>query len=124
VGDGWYTLTTSTCGREGWSAHQFRSARDGATHDAIQEVMFHRGHDLLRIVRAMHDATRWDWISQGEPLAEERPEEYQKRRIRDRFTRRGLLDLAARLGYPFENPDFWIPTAPPVFIQGKPPPAR
>ncbi len=63
----------------------------------------------MRALAASNDGGRWVFDQEGEPFAFEQVEQYQARRVRDRFTFEMLKDYLRHLGLsPFEE-DFYLP---------------
>ena len=66
-------------------------------------------HNYVRALGASNDGGRWVFDQSGEPFAFEQVEQYQARRVRDRFTFEMLKDYLRHLGLsPFEE-DFYMP---------------
>jgi hypothetical protein len=64
----------------------------------------------MRFLRAwINDTSRWRWDVSGEVQPFERPELYQKRRIRDRLTIETMTEYAAALGLRPFDADFYAP---------------
>jgi hypothetical protein len=65
--------------------------------------------NYLRTLYAANDGGRWVFGQSGEPFAFEKLEQYQARRVRDRFTLDMLKEYLHHLGLsPFEE-DFYLP---------------
>ena len=65
--------------------------------------------NYLRSIYAANDGGRWVFGHSGEPFPFEQVEQYQARRVRDRFTFEMLKDYLHHLGLsPFEE-DFYLP---------------
>ncbi len=65
--------------------------------------------NTVRVVEAANDGGRWVFEQSGEPFPFEQVEQYQARRVRDRFTFEMLKDYLRHLGLaPFEE-DFYMP---------------
>ena len=63
----------------------------------------------VRVVEVANDGGRWVFVQSGEPFPFEQVEQYQARRVRDRFTFEMLKDYLRHLGLaPFEE-DFYLP---------------
>ena len=73
----------------------------------------------LNYVRALvcaNDGGRWVFDQSGEPFPFEKLEQYQARRVRDRFTFDMLKDYLRHLGLsPFEE-DFYLPEGAPAWL--------
>jgi len=66
-------------------------------------------NNTVRVVEAANDGGRWVFVQSGEPFPFEQVEQYQARRVRDRFTFEMLKDYLRHLGLsPFEE-DFYLP---------------
>jgi hypothetical protein len=66
-------------------------------------------HNYVRALGASNDGGRWVFDQSGEPFPFEQVEQYQARRVRDRFTFEMLKDYLRHLGLaPFEE-DFYLP---------------
>lgn len=66
-------------------------------------------HNYVRALGASNDGGRWVFDEEGEPFPFEQVEQYQARRVRDRFTFDMLRDYLRHLGLaPFEE-DFYLP---------------
>lgn len=55
--------------------------------------------NYVRGIAAVHDGSRWQFITTGTPQPFERPEAYRARRIPDRFTSDLLAEYCAALGF-------------------------
>ncbi|HSP81389.1 MAG TPA: hypothetical protein VLQ93_22920, partial [Myxococcaceae bacterium] len=65
--------------------------------------------NYVRAVEVANDGGRWVFVQSGEPFPFEQVEQYQARRVRDRFTFEMLEDYLRHLGLaPFEE-DFYLP---------------
>ncbi len=66
-------------------------------------------NNYVRAVEVANDGGRWVFDQEGEPFPFEQVEQYQARRVRDRFTFDMLKDYLRHLGLaPFEE-DFYLP---------------
>jgi hypothetical protein len=66
-------------------------------------------HNYVRALEVANDGGRWVFEQEGEPFPFEQVEQYQARRVRDRFTFEMLKDYLRHLGLaPFEE-DFYMP---------------
>jgi hypothetical protein len=73
----------------------------------------------VRAVSASHDGGRWVFEQSGEPFPFEKVEQYQARKIRDRFTFDMLQEYLRHLGLtPFEE-DFYLPEGVPAWLVEK-----
>jgi hypothetical protein len=65
--------------------------------------------NTVRVVEVANDGGHWVFVQSGEPFPFEQVEQYQARRVRDRFTFDMLKDYLRHLGLsPFEE-DFYLP---------------
>jgi hypothetical protein len=72
--------------------------------------------NYLRTLYAANDGGRWVFGQSGEPFHFERLEQYQARRVRDRFTFDMLKQYLHHLGLaPFEE-DFYLPEGAPAWL--------
>jgi hypothetical protein len=70
--------------------------------------------NFLRTLYAANDGGRWAFGQSGEPFPFEKREQYQARRVRDRFTFDMLEEYLHHLGLsPFEE-DFYLPAGAPA----------
>ncbi|WP_146209611.1 hypothetical protein [Vitiosangium sp. GDMCC 1.1324] len=68
---------------------------------------------------ASNDGGHWVFDQSGEPFPFEKLEQYQARRVRDRFTFDMLKDYLRHLGLsPFEE-DFYLPEGAPAWLVEK-----
>jgi hypothetical protein len=75
--------------------------------------------NYVRTVYAMNDGGRWVFGQSGEPFPFEKLEQYQARRVRDRFTFDMLKEYLHHLGLsPFEE-DFYLPAGAPAWRVAK-----
>jgi hypothetical protein len=66
-------------------------------------------NNYVRALEVANDGGRWVFVQSGEPFPFEQVEQYQARRVRDRFTFEMLKDYLRHLGLaPFEE-DFYMP---------------
>jgi hypothetical protein len=72
--------------------------------------------NLVRALGASNDGGRWVFDQSGEPFPFEKVEQYQARRVRDRFTFDMLKEYLHQLGLsPFEE-DFYLPEGAPAWL--------
>ena len=72
--------------------------------------------NYLRTLYAANDGGRWVFGQSGEPFPFEKLEQYQARRVRDRFTFDMLKEYLHHLGLtPFEE-DFYLPQGAPAWL--------
>jgi hypothetical protein len=72
--------------------------------------------NFLRTLYAANDGGRWVFGQSGEPFPFEKLEQYQARRVRDRFTFDMLEEYLRHLGLsPFEE-DFYLPEGTPAWL--------
>jgi hypothetical protein len=75
--------------------------------------------NYLRTIYASNDGGHWVFGQSGEPFPFEKVEQYQARRIRDRFTLDMLKDYLRHLGLsPFEE-EFYMPKGSPAWLVEK-----
>ncbi|HYO55062.1 hypothetical protein [Archangium sp.] len=75
--------------------------------------------NYVRVVSASNDGGRWVFDQFGEPFPFEKLEQYQARRVRDRFTFDMLQEYLRHLGLsPFEE-DFYLPQGTPARLVEK-----
>ncbi len=75
--------------------------------------------NYVRTLYAMNDGGRWAFGQSGEPFPFEKQEQYQARRVRDRFTFDMLEEYLRQLGLsPFEE-DFYLPEGVPAWLVEK-----
>ncbi len=88
----------------------------------VLEVYGPRQTAWLNTLRALHvanDGGRWVFGQSGEPFPFEKLEQYQARRVRDRFTFDLLKEYLRQLGLsPFEE-DFYLPEGVPAWLVEK-----
>jgi hypothetical protein len=73
----------------------------------------------VRVVSASNDGGHWVFDQFGEPFPFEKLEQYQARRVRDRFTFDMLKEYLRHLGLsPFEE-DFYLPQGAPAWLVEK-----
>ncbi|MEU7908528.1 hypothetical protein [Actinoplanes sp. NPDC049118] len=77
--------------------------------------------NYVRTVSTTYDGNRWVFSATGAPQPFERPELYQARRVRDRFTIEHLAEYGERLGLRLFAPAFYGPEA--VLVESAAPPA-
>jgi hypothetical protein len=72
--------------------------------------------NILRTIYAANDGGRWVFGQSGQPFPFEQLEQYQARRVRDRFTFDMLEEYLHHLGLsPFEE-DFYLPNGAPAWL--------
>ncbi len=75
--------------------------------------------NYLRTIYAANDGGRWVFGQSGEPLPFEKVEQYQARKVRERFTFEMLKEYLRHLGLsPFEE-DFYLPEGAPAWLVEK-----
>ena len=67
------------------------------------------GPENRRTIYAMNDGGRWEFADWGEPFDFERPEAYQRRRVRDRFDFELLAEYLENLGIRAFDESFYAP---------------
>jgi len=78
-----------------------------------------RHNNYVRALGASNDGGRWVFDQSGDPFPFEKVEQYQARRVRDRFTFEMLKDYLRHLGLsPFEE-DFYLPEGAPAWLVEK-----
>jgi hypothetical protein len=97
--------------------------KDKGRYGAVMLEVYgpHRTHWLnyVRAVGASNDGGRWVFDQSGEPFPFEKLEQYQARRVRDRFTFDMLKEYLHHLGLsPFEE-DFYLPQSAPAWLVEK-----
>ncbi|HEY0096744.1 MAG TPA: hypothetical protein VGB96_20600 [Archangium sp.] len=98
--------------------HTYRNG-EGRYGAVMLEVYGPHQTDWLNYVRALgasNDGGRWVFDQSGEPFPFEKLEQYQARRVRDRFTFDMLKEYLRHLGLsPFEE-DFYLPDGAPAWL--------
>ena len=88
----------------------------------VLEVYGPQETDWLNYLRTLHvanDGGRWVFGQSGEPFPFEKLEQYQARRVRDRFTFDMLKEYLRHLGLsPFEE-NFYLPQRTPAWLVEK-----
>ncbi len=75
--------------------------------------------NYIRSMGALNDGGRWVFDQFGEPFPFEKVEQYQSRRVRDRFTFDMLKEYLGHLGLsPFEE-NFYLPEGAPAWVVEK-----
>jgi hypothetical protein len=75
--------------------------------------------NYVRVVSASNDGGRWVFDQFGEPFPFEKVEQYQERRVKDRFTFDMLREYLHHLGLsPFEE-GFYLPDGAPAWLVEK-----
>ncbi|REG29768.1 hypothetical protein ATI61_107464 [Archangium gephyra] len=101
--------------------HTYRNGQ-GRYGAVMLEVYGPHQTDWLNYVRALgasNDGGRWVFDQTGEPFPFEKLEQYQARRVRDRFTFDMLKEYLRHLGLsPFEE-DFYLPRGAPAWLVEK-----
>ena len=101
--------------------HTYRNG-EGRYGAVMLEVYGPHQTDWLNYVRALgasNDGGRWVFDQTGEPFPFEKLEQYQARRVRDRFTFDMLKEYLRHLGLsPFEE-DFYLPQGAPAWLVEK-----
>jgi hypothetical protein len=62
---------------------------------------------MVRVISAIDDGGRWDFMTAGAPFAFEDVERYAERRIRDRFPAQLLYTYLRELGVPYDDEPDW-----------------
>jgi hypothetical protein len=75
--------------------------------------------NYVRALNAANDGGRWVFLQTGEPSPFEKLEQYQARRVKDRFTFDMLEEYLHQLGLsPFDE-DFYLPAGAPAWLVEK-----
>jgi hypothetical protein len=78
-----------------------------------------RHNNTVRALAPANDGGHWVFHQSGEPFPFEKLEQYQERRVRDRFTFEMLKEYLSHLGLsPFEE-DFYLPEGAPAWLVEK-----
>jgi hypothetical protein len=77
------------------------------------------GPRYLRALEAVNDGGRWVFHVSGEPFPFEKPERYQARRVKDRFTFDMLKEYLLHLGLPPFDEHFYLPEGQPAWLVEK-----
>jgi hypothetical protein len=73
-------------------------------------------HNYVRAIEVANDGGHWVFEEEGEPFSFEQVEQYQARRVRDRFTFDMLKDYLRHLGlFPFDE-DFYMPPGSTAYL--------
>lgn len=72
--------------------------------------------NIQRSICSLNDGGKWKFIQVGEPLAFEKLDRYQSRRIQDRFDRDLLTEYLARFGIDFFSDEFYETSAPAILF--------
>jgi hypothetical protein len=75
--------------------------------------------NYVRTLYAMNDGGRWVFGQSGEPFAFEKQEQYQSRRVKDRFTLDMLKEYLRHLGLSPFTEDFYLPEGAPAWLVEK-----
>jgi hypothetical protein len=75
--------------------------------------------NTMRVVSASNDGGHWVFDQFGEPFPFEKPEQYQARRVRDRFTFDMLKEYLHHLGLSPFTEDFYLPEGAPAWLVEK-----
>ncbi|WP_146209861.1 hypothetical protein [Vitiosangium sp. GDMCC 1.1324] len=94
--------------------------KDKGRYGAVMLEMFGprrtTGLNYVRTLAVSNDGGRWVFDQSGEPFSFEKLEQYQARRLRDRFTFDMLKEYLRHLGLsPFEE-DFYLPEGAPAWL--------
>jgi hypothetical protein len=87
---------------------EVRSTQDGA-EEPINELVLYKQGKRARVVRTMRDANRWNFYTEGSPMAWEDTTQYIARKIQDRFSRTQLLNCVESWGAAVRDDAFWQP---------------
>ena len=86
-----------------------RTSGEAAGHAVewpIHEFEYYQHGESRRFVRAMNDDP-WEFFERGERFDWEYADQYQRRRIKDRVTRRMIVDYTRQFGVDLEDDSFW-----------------
>ncbi|MCP3933559.1 MAG: hypothetical protein GY705_31210 [Bacteroidetes bacterium] len=73
----------------------------------ICELLYYKSGTERRFIRSMKDEPRWEFYQKGKPLSFEKVDNYNKRRIKDRFTEELLLEYLLSIGWNLREELFW-----------------
>jgi hypothetical protein len=109
VSSGDYFVAMYASEQFGFSLVEVRSTSPECAADHINEFATYDGigRKPRRFIRTMSDDPKWNFYTEGEPLAFENLSVYKARRIRDRFNREMLLSYMEHWGAPVRSPNFW-----------------
>ena len=114
--DGWLTLATSISKRLGCNCWRFTVCR-GATFSRTAFTLLQSGSVRRTVSVQLED--QWVFFAKGELLAAESPDQYKRKRIRERLTREYVLSIARKVGFPIEENAFWERDESSVFFRAE-----
>ena len=106
IQDGWYTLIYNIATKY---RHDCLSIRVSSTMEEypICELQYYEHGKEKRFIRSMKDEPKWEFYQKGKQLTFEKPDHYNKRRIKDRFNEELLLEYLHALGWDIRKNTFW-----------------
>jgi hypothetical protein len=118
--DGWLTLANCLSNRlPQCNVYIFKISSPRCEWPAYKFKLI-RGTEIVRVISALKDVSRWEFWQEGEPLPEEDATEYTKRRVKDQLSREYLVSLAERLGFPVQDDEFWRSDSEAVYFEEQP----
>lgn len=114
--DGWQTLVNMLCGRLNCGGLRIHTSTADVRYP-INSIMVYEGGQETRIVRAMLDGNRWEFLQRGAQKAFESETNYRRRRVSDRLDRAILIDYLAALGFDIADDHFWSSDRPALLIE-------
>ena len=89
--------------------HDCLSIRVSSTMEEypICELQYYEHGKEKRFIRSMKDEPKWEFYQKGKQLTFEKPDHYNKRRIKDRFNEELLLEYLHALGWDIRKNTFW-----------------
>jgi hypothetical protein len=104
--DGWATLIHNIGINYKHECLNIRISKITVTYP-ICEFLYYQSGVEKRFIRSMKDDPRWEFYQKGESLSFEKLNYYNKRRIKDRFTEKLLLEYMNILGWDISENKFW-----------------
>lgn len=114
--DGWRTLVHVLCGRLNCDCLKIQTSTPDDQYPINSITVYEDGRET-RIVRAMLDGDRWEFLQRGERKAFESEANYRRRRIRDRLDRATLVNYLAALGLDIADDRFWASDRPALLVE-------
>jgi len=116
LSDGWTTLMHNISSRIHDSILFSVRLTLGTKEYPCNSLQVLQNGEIIRLVRAMVD-TKWEFFEMGTLLDFEDPQNYKKRKIRDRVNSTIILDYLLKLGYDVRDDLFWKSNRNAVYIK-------
>jgi hypothetical protein len=104
--DGWHSMVYGISKKLCTKTISIRMSSSNIIYP-VNELNIMCSGNTQRIIRVMLDGRKWEFYQKGEPLSIEDTQNYQNRKIKDRFNRNILINYLGKMGFDIQDDTFW-----------------